>query len=160
MATKPAPLLPDEKLAELKYSLKPRTPPSGTILKRFLYAGQGVLNVHNGTDRDALIKLRDVLSTSTSCSFFVKHRESATLNSVPDGDYEVLFASGTDWDGEAFQSEESFSKFVSPMTFKTSVRIDGQYERTTYSDNSLTLHTVPHGNARTKSVSKAEFMRR
>jgi hypothetical protein len=127
----------------------PQTSPSlllSQVTKPFATSGRGSLEVSNGTDNDAYIKLVDPLSRSLVAAFYVKSNSTFTLEEIPDGTYEVLFVTGQ---GES----QSFSKFDLPFEFTTTQLTD----RIEYSIHRITLNEVVDGNATTSEVDEQEF---
>jgi hypothetical protein len=142
-------------------ALKNRTLPSNIVFVSPAQIGGGSLNVSNGTSHDAYIKLVDPKSRTLVAAFYVKSNSSFMLKQIPDGVYQVLFVSGTDWDSEkqSFTRSASFSRFDRALNFVTTQRNDSQGVYTRYTVFKLTLHPVAHGNARTSRVNAKEFTR-
>ena len=150
LETAPSPALPP-----------PRTLVNGTMISKLSLIGNGRLTVQNGTGRDAVIKVVDEPARLSVVAFYVSAGQTASVEQLPDGDFRVLFASGTDWDSAAgtFTRDKTFAKFYSVLNFVTteSTRADGVY--TQYSTFTLTLHKVVHGNAKTSKVQEADFLK-
>jgi hypothetical protein len=118
---------------------------------------RGELAVDNGTSSPAVAKLIDVKTDRKILSFIVGARQKSTIQAIPDGTYELIFAFGDRlYEGtDRFQSPRGFSKFVKRSTFKTRSTTNATY----WSQLSVTLHPVLTGNAKTSSISQNEFER-
>jgi hypothetical protein len=125
------------------------------VIKLFSTSGRGSLEVSNGTDNDAYIKLIDHLSRTLVASFYVQSNSIYTLEGIPDGEYDLLFVTGQGWNSSTglFSEAQSFSKFDLPFEFTTTQL----YDSIRYKIHKVTLHTVPEGNAPTNTVSEEEF---
>jgi hypothetical protein len=66
-------------------------PLNGAILTKYV-RGEHELVIHNGTDQDAVIKVRNS-SHIGQVAFYVRARSTAKVG-LPDGQYSVLFATG------------------------------------------------------------------
>lgn len=132
-----------------------RSLPSSTVLVSPSTSGGGSLNVSNGTNRDAYIKLVDPFSHNLVAAFYVKSNSTFMLEQVPDGTYQVLFVLGKDWDSEtqSFTGSKRFAKFEKLLNFTTMQLSD----RVRYAVFELTLNPVFGGNARTSRVDEQEF---
>lgn len=76
--------------------------------------GKGSIEISNGTDRDAEVKLITPASRSSSsahsyCTVYVKAGNSTTISHVRPDTYEVKFCAGRDWD----KTKEKFLNSVS-----------------------------------------------
>ncbi len=116
-------------------------------------SGHGEFTVENGTGHDAVVTLsRDGRAVG---SFFVARGETAQLNGIRDGMYDVFFTTGADWDGAAFTRSCAFERFDETVTFAT-----GHTKREiTYTTYSATLQPIPSGNIRTVEVQPESFPR-
>jgi hypothetical protein len=144
-AEQPAPLPP------------PRRLENGTALKELSRAGNGRLTIDNGTGHDAVIKLVDERARQLVVAFYIRGGQQVTVDQIPDGAFQVIFASGADWDSAAgaFTREKSFARFDQSLDFVTTSDARS-YE---YSVFTLTLHRVVHGNAKTTNVGEQEFLK-
>jgi hypothetical protein len=129
---------------------------TGTLITSRVLTGSGRLHIDNGTEYDAVLKLVDVASQKSVAEFYVGASSSFTLQGIPDGMFDVLFALGTDWDSASglFTRDKMYSRFVDPLpytTTQTQTEID-------YPGWSLTLHTLPGGKARTDGISEQDFL--
>lgn len=153
-----------------KVSAEPEEPPiarslpTGTIIRARELRGSGKLTIENGTENDAVLKLVDQISRQSIVEFYVGASSSYTIGSIPDGSYNVYFATGVDWDPLAglFTNHRRYSRFTEPALFNTSQRTtESDEEIRTYTQTahwSFTLHQVVGGNAKADSISEQEFL--
>ena len=130
---------------------------NGSVIRRGFGQGDGTLRVENGTDSDAVVKLVDSTLGALVVEFYVRHGQTASVDQIPDGTFQVIFAGGDDWDSEAqgFTRDVSFAAFDKRFDFttkRTGYEVD-------YSSFTLTLHAVPHGNLSSQPISAADFKR-
>jgi tetratricopeptide (TPR) repeat protein len=159
VATPPAPM------PRAQPTSPPHTPvslPNGTVLVREEGPqGRGRLTVKNGTDHDALVKMVVLAYRSnTYCKVYVQANSEVEINGIREGTYQLYFALGTDWDRQkrVFLQNQSYSKFDDDFAFEESKSEDGDGGVTVhYSTWSVTLHTIPDGNAHKTDVSEQEF---
>ena len=120
----------------------PRSLPNGKVLAQSPIAGEGVLTIENGTTHDAVVKLVDERVQRAVVEFYVHAGLQASAKRLPDGNFRVIFASGTDWDSERgmFTRDKTFAEFDDGLDFVTTERVrdDGIQEQ--YSVFTLTLH--------------------
>ena len=101
-------------------------PYSGEVLARDLDGGGHTLKV-NGGGTDALVKLRQ--DGRTVLSFYVRAGESAGVDDIPDGTYQVLFAHGSEFSrgcGE-FLVDMSVSADPDPLVLAVTQEGDASY---------------------------------
>lgn len=126
-------------------------PYSGEVL---LQQGRGPhhLTVNAGA-RDALVKLRR--SGTTSLAFYVRAGESGTVQSIPDGTYQIMFATGDGFSRKCLEFVTSMQVISdpSPQTFR--VTSDGYAEY--YSTGTYTLTTQAGGNFTPQTVDNNSF---
>lgn len=136
---------------------KNRSQPENTVLVSPATDGGGSLQVSNGTNRDAYIKLVEPRSGTLVAAFYVKLNSSFTLEQIPDGTYEVIFVLGEDWDSKAqsFTKSKSFTKFDKSLNF-TTTQLSNEIH---YRAFRITLNPVSEGNTTTSRVSEKEFER-
>jgi len=134
--------------------------PTGTrIVDDIGTDGHGELAIENGTGEDAVVYL-----THTGMDFgetvrgvFVQAHSTARMPKIPEGSYRLVFTTGLNW----IESEDTFiwhsvySEFERTFDFSEQRDADGVH----YHSISVTLHTVPMGNVRTKSITRAEFLK-
>lgn len=134
-----------------------RSLPENTVLVSPATEGGGSLQVSNGTNHDAYIKLVEPRSGTLVAAFYVKLNSSFTLEQIPDGTYEVLFVLGEDWDSKAqsFTKSKSFTKFDKSLNF-TTMQLSNEIH---YRAFRITLNPVSEGNTTTSRVSEKDFER-
>jgi hypothetical protein len=122
---------------------------TGTVVKQTgAMNGDGELTVENGLGLDAVA----VLSRETwLLAVYVQNNSSHTITGIPDGDYELFFTLGEDWDAGqgAFTRRRDLSRFEESFPFTST--------STTYSVWSVTLHAVPGGTASSQDVPESQF---
>jgi hypothetical protein len=114
-------------------------------------SGSGELKAINGTAFDACVIVLDSSTQERVRMVYVKSQDSFTLDHLSPGNYNVLFATGTDWDntGEHFNRNASYFEFGKVLSFEEEGR---SYERHT-----ITLNPVANGNVHARSITEAEF---
>jgi hypothetical protein len=133
--------------------------PTGSLLVDQLrnYGGKGTLTVENGLAEDAFVKL--VMNGRLMASFYVKSREDFTYSTVPDGSYSVFYCTGYGWNEriQDFARGRHARRYDDPLNYRVK-QVSDAVSVTTYTDQiSLTLQTVPGGNAKASDISLAEF---
>jgi len=123
---------------------------SGSVLSRKGGTGPGELTISNGNAREGVVKL---VSGGKRMSIYIGRKATATINGIPDGTFDIYFASGVSWDGKrnTFSRNCGFTRFDDKMKFTSG---GGQY--TTYR---ITLNAVSGGNASTRSIDPDDFPR-
>ena len=134
-------------------------PTSGTVL----YDGRGSdafeygtqLDVDNGTDADALLKLVPVGSSKKLLSFFVARKSKCSITGIPPGTYRLLFALGDGLDAETggLLDCTSRSEFEEPLQFEETRSPAGTSSTQIVAELAETFG----GNARTSPVDPREF---
>lgn len=134
-------------------------PTSGTLL----YDGRGSdafeygtnLDVDNGTDADALLKLVPVGSSKKLLSFFVARKSKCAIAGIPPGTYRLLFALGDGLDAKTggLLDCTSRSEFEEPLQFEETRSPAGTSSTQIFAELSETFG----GNARTSPVDPREF---
>jgi hypothetical protein len=133
--------------------------PTGTrVIDNIDSHGHGELTVENGTVNDAVVCLNrnGVEVNETVLGFFVKSGGRAHIHKIPEGTYNVAFTTGLNWveeDGE-FSWHPAYSEFEHPFNFSEQRDADGVQ----YHSISVTLHAVPLGNVRTRTISREAFL--
>lgn len=134
--------------------LQNRSLPTSKVLVPLAISGDGTLKVSNGTNRDAHVKLVDPATRKLVTSFYVKSSSDFTVEQISDGTYEVLFATGEDWDTKTRSFiRSSFTKFDKSLNFVTKRLADGVQ----YTIIQLTLNPVTNGNVTLSRVDEQEF---
>jgi hypothetical protein len=137
------------------------TPPrNGDILfnrVELLREGGHVLEINNGSGREAIVKVRHPTRDQTQLSFFVANGAKAAIEGIPDGSYRVLFAFGHTLDVACanFIGDHDAQEFpgITRLTTETT-----STEMVT-SFLSYTLHAVPSGNIHPKDIPAGVFDR-
>ena len=97
------------------------------------------------------------VTTDQILSFFVQARDSYHLTGVPQGNYRLIFTTGSNWveSDDTFSSRPSYSEF--DKTFEFSEQRDSK--RVQYDAVSVTLNPVLLGNVKTKTITREEFLK-
>ena len=135
-------------------------PSNGAVLTddRTETAEGHVLTIENGTQGDAIVKVRDAFSDDTLVSFFVRQGQSADLSAIPDGSYKFQYAFGKlGEDCQTFAQLDSAGEFPDTETFSTKYEPTYGGTRIVRGHLSYTLYTRPGGNVNPMSISPAEF---
>lgn len=117
--------------------------------------GRGVLRVSNGTSSDAIAKLVDSATNKTRRLVYIQSYSDATISNIREGDYILKFSLGTGYDKSSgkFLYSQSFSRFDNILDFREYFTDDG----IRWAEFEVTLNPVVGGNARTSSISAADF---
>jgi len=133
-----------------------KLPASGTLLSgKRRPAGSGhKVTVENGDSGDAVIKVRNASNQQVVAAMFVQKNSKASLEGLPDGDYQIQYAFGALDEGcKKVARIDRAGAFPDVETFKTE-KIDGEL----YSSNvTLTLQAAPGGNVRPQPLDPAAF---
>lgn len=119
-------------------------------------SGKGKLTVDNGTSDDATVELVNTGSDYTSRYAYVQANHKLTLTGIEVGTYDLMFTSGANWVGDDFTCSPSYSEFEKELVYSESV-VANERE---FHEMSVTLHEVPEGNVKTRTISRADFHRR
>lgn len=135
--------------------------PNGKVLygKKLLGLKGPILDINNGSQGNAIVKLRYAGSMKTAASFFVHSNDTATLNGIPDGTYVVQYAFGPSLASNcrSLTTIESAGQFPDAETLSTE-RTDDLFSihiRRTHL--SFTLYSIPGGNVRPETIDPATF---
>ncbi|MDH6139479.1 MULTISPECIES: hypothetical protein [Kitasatospora] len=123
---------------------------NGTAVRQGQNDGSGQLTVDNGNgDVDAVLTLSQ--NGQAAYSFYVQKGQTAKMNGLRDGHYDIYFAGGGDWDSgtKKFTQNCSYTKFDQGADFTTT--------DTTYSTLTLTLKATLGGNATTSDVPPGQY---
>lgn len=135
--------------------------PNGTVLKSIPHylTGPGKLEIKNGTDLDAVAKLVNIDYKKSIYTVYIKANSNYRISKISDGEYELFFAHGRDWDKETkkFLVNNSCSKFEDKFNFTTEKEYQSDGIHTRYHTFKITLHPVIGGSAKTDTVSENEF---
>lgn len=130
-------------------------PYSGEVLKQTRW-GSHQLTVNAGAD-DVLVKLRD--GSGTVLAFFVNKGQVGVVSNVPEGSYQVMFATGEQFSRSCleFMSNMEVTSDPNPVDFLTTVQSDGYQTYTNSVAMQYTLTRVAHGNFRPTTVDDSSF---
>ncbi|HEY2203509.1 MAG TPA: hypothetical protein VGH99_03395 [Pseudonocardia sp.] len=127
-----------------------RTLPNGAVVldRRAGASGDGVLEVRNDGAADAVVMLSR--GGSTLLSLAVSGGRTGRVDGVPDGDYDLFYTVGGDWDTglSAFSRDCEFHRFTSPTTFTTRPAAGGS----AYTIQTITLRGAADDSADTTQV--------
>lgn len=133
------------------------SPRNGEILaaRGLVSEGGHVLEIDNGSQGNAIIKVREANTNTLLLSFYVESNQKAQVNGIPDGDYKVQFATGTALDGDCrnFLKLEWAEQFPGVQTFQTQ-RTATQIITSVLS---YTLYEVAGGNVSPQTISAQDF---
>lgn len=96
--------------------LSDRRESNGKIL-RSPGSGEGHLKVENNTEHDTVVTISE--GGRAVGSFYVARGETAKLTNIPDGNYDVFYTSGSDWDGGAFTRSCTYKHAEKTWPFTT-----------------------------------------
>jgi hypothetical protein len=104
-------------------------------------AGDGVLQVRDQGVKDGVVLLAK--GGALVVSMAVNAGQSAQLAGVPDGDYDLFYTTGRDWNGPlaTFSRHCEFHRFTTPTTFRTNAVPGGS----AYTVQSIVLNTEADG---------------
>ena len=126
-------------------------PYSGEVL---LQNGSGSHHLTvNAGGQDALVKLRS--NGRTDLAFFVRAGESGTVETVADGRYQIMFATGDGFSRKCLEFVTSMNVISDPSTQTFEVTSDGYSEY--YSTASYTLTRQTDGNFRPQTEDQGAF---
>jgi hypothetical protein len=118
----------------------------------------GTLSIENGNREDAVVKVVEATNIGrTLRCVYIRGNSSVLLESIPEGDYRVMFTLGTDWDKEEmkFRRGARYEEFAESLSYRETREAKGIQ----YASYELTLHPVLEGNARTRSIGPNRFGR-
>jgi hypothetical protein len=140
----------------------PKPPPNrlrtgANIWEPVQTSGRGTLQINNGTGYDAAITLLDVDADEVRRFVYIRAHETTTVAAISPCQGRLFFALGRNWDAaiEEFLENVNYSVFEELLQF-TESRTENGVEWATYS---VTLHPVPQGKARTRRLSREEFLK-
>jgi len=114
-------------------------------------AGRGEVQIDNGSDQPAEVKLIADGRRGLVRHVFVAARSSWSGGGIPPGSYRVLFAQGGGWDATArtFTCERTATEFKDPLVFRASSMVSDKW--------TLSLQPVLGGTARTDFIAASAF---
>ncbi|HUZ45471.1 MAG TPA: hypothetical protein VMW54_02415 [Terriglobia bacterium] len=121
--------------------------------------GHCPLEIDNGTDGDAVIRVVEGGTNQTVRLFYVRSGESYKLRNIEPGDYEVMWETGNGWVSfcKTFAHDVGYSRFRTPLSF--TMGWSEKQERPYCDGTGVTLYEVPEGNIKKKVISRNEFLR-
>ncbi len=129
----------------------PRRLSTGTFIKQTApLDGYGELEIHNGTNLDA-VAVFTTLADEVIFAVYIQAHSKFTVSGIRDGTYKLYFMLGEDWD----EKEHRFTRKVRRAVFED--YFPYTTTQTTAAVWSVTLHPVVGGTAETEDVSEAEF---
>jgi hypothetical protein len=125
------------------------TPPRGG-------AGNGLLTLKNGNERDAVVKLVEDTPQKTAIRYvYVRAKQDLVLRGIPKGSYQVIFMTGVDWDRANLTFRRDARAMKIGDTFLFEEKVTGR--STEYTTWELTLNRVPGGTIVIESIPADEF---
>ncbi len=135
-----------------------KTPEDGALIDGRLDPGKPGhhMEINNGTDGLAIVKVRDSITDHVRFSFFVKRGGHATVGPLPDGSYRIQYAIGAALaeDCRSLLSVERASEFPETKTFHAQLRPTGLLTDTL----GFTLFSVPDGNVSPQAIDARKFL--
>lgn len=117
------------------------------------------LEIDNGSAGNAIAKVRNAATDALVVSFYIDRNRTASIEGLPDGTYNIQYATG----GALAADCRSFAEMLSVGEFPGDEGLYGEYvndyrgEGTMYSRLGYTLYTVAGGNVRPRTISPEEF---
>ena len=136
--------------------IPPKSLPTGTkLLEDRATGGNGELEAVNGTSYDAVVMVVDATSGTRYREVYIKTQDTLLMNRLDSGSYLVLFATGVGWNEstEQFERQAAYYQFGKTLAFEETNDLYAIH----YEHHTITLHAVPRGNVRVKSLTLAEF---
>ncbi len=114
------------------------------------------MEIDNGADGPAIIKVRDPITDHVRFAFFVSKASHVKVGPLPDGTYVIQYAVGPALaeDCKSLISVDRASEFTDPKTFHTQVRASGVVTETL----AYTLFAVPDGNVSPQAIDAHKFL--
>ncbi len=132
-------------------------PRNADILKGYanLRSDGHTLEIQNGTEGDAIVKVRDASTKRLAFSFFVAQSSLASLKGIPDGTYRIQFAFGDALN----RSCQNFVSLTGASEFPASERLYAEKTADHLSTAvvSFTLFPVSKGNVRADPMDTLAF---
>ena len=136
-------------------------PASGTVLEGRRSSNRGhVLEIDNGTGRDAIVKLKRAGRRDLVSAFFVARNSTGSLRGIPDGRYVIQYAFGPGLaeDCRSFAAISSAGEFPDEETLQTESRSEEGGTRIYFARLRYTLHPVDHGDVQPEPIDAAAFL--
>jgi hypothetical protein len=153
----PPPLIVTPKCAEGQTPVRLRT--GERIEPDEETSGDSTLKVMNGLNVDAVVRLIDASTDTTSRFVYVRANEDYMIEGIKPGTYDLLYETGSDWISNCgeFQREEEIDEFEESHTFQQRVFEEGGYEHHTWTEARVSLNPVFRGTARTRKIDRKRF---
>jgi len=128
---------------------------------REIFKGRATLTIKNGGNSDAIICLYSVDLDRTIRNEYVQKESSYKMSKIAEGNYKIRVFYGNDWNPEMknscgtngfFESDVNFTEFDRTEYFEDSKR--------GYTNLTITLYTVPGGNASSSSIDQTQFFKK
>lgn len=126
-----------------------------------IFSGNATLTIKNGGNSDAIICLYSIDNGRTIRNEYVQKNSSFTMSNIAQGQYKIRVFYGNDWNPELenscgtkgnFESDINFSEFDGTEYFEDSDR--------GFTTATITLYTVPGGNASSSAIDQSQFFRK
>lgn|GEM_PF-1134007 len=134
------------------------TPEDGALIDGRLDTGKlgHHMEIANGADGPAIIKVRDAITDHVRFAFFVSKGGHVKVGPFPDGTYVIQYAIGPALaeDCKSLISIDRASEFIDPKTFHTLVRPTSIVTQTL----AYTLFSVPEGNVDPQPIDPRKFL--
>jgi hypothetical protein len=111
-------------------------------------SGNTEVEIINGADSDAAVRLMDNSTNATSRFVYIRSHDSYSIERMPPGTYSLLFELGSGWVVACgqFQLERGIQEYENPFVIRYGY------------DYSATLHAFRAGNERTKVIDRKRFL--
>lgn len=123
-----------------------------------LYDGNASLTIKNGGNHDAIVCLYSASKDRTIRNEYVQKNSSFKMSNIAQGYYKIRIFYGNDWNPNLenscgsngnFESDVDFAEFDDTNFFEDSSR--------GYTNATVTLYTVPNGNAASSKIDPSTF---
>ncbi len=121
---------------------------TGTILKRSLGKGSGILEADNKINSDTVLSITSPDDLQTALlKVYIRAGDTFKISDIPNGVYVLVYMSGKDWNSgmNQFNTIDEISRFDQSLTYS-----GGDYW-------TATLYPIVGGNAATISIPASEF---
>ena len=151
---------PDPELRHLSSDVRLET--GSVLVDRMPYADperQGTLTLDNGLTEDAYVKV--IQNQTLVAAFYVQGKTKFTFTRIPEGTYELLYCTGYGWDGKRrdFERGRRAVRYEQPLKYAVTYGTENGAAVMYTSVQTLTLHKMVGGNARTRDIPLGEFDR-
>jgi hypothetical protein len=129
----------------------PERPETGAAIEPDVgNSGDSSLEVNNGTNLDAAIRLVETSTNTTSRFVYIRAHKVYTIEGIGPGTYSLRYALGRDWIDACrdFVRDESLHEFPNERTFEENYTTTWQ----------VTLHGVLLGNVTPRNIDKKRFL--